>query len=127
MILRVARHTNKLEELTSFYVAVFGLKVLGYFKNHDGYDGIFLGKENLDWHLEFTTSKDSGSGSPGEEDLLIFYARKQEEYDNIVKNISTLKLKMHEPLNPYWKKNGILVKDPDGYGVIICNSKSGTV
>ena len=46
MVFRYARHTQNLEKLIGFYTKVLDFKVLGDFKQHNGYDGIFLGKEN---------------------------------------------------------------------------------
>ena len=54
MVFRVARHTNNLEALSEFYTKVLNLQVLGEFKDHDHYDGIFIGLEAENWHLEFT-------------------------------------------------------------------------
>ncbi|RYZ82044.1 MAG: hypothetical protein EOP06_22350 [Proteobacteria bacterium] len=56
MQFRHARHTTDLGPLIAFYKRVIGLKILGRFENHDGYDGVFLGFENQDWELEFTVS-----------------------------------------------------------------------
>lgn len=42
MIFRVARHTNNITAIQDFYTQVLGLKLLGSFEQHDGYDGIFL-------------------------------------------------------------------------------------
>lgn len=55
MIFRNARHTHNLNSIIKFYTTILKLEVLGNFKNHNGYDGVFLGKENTDWHLEFTS------------------------------------------------------------------------
>src|SRR5947209_4238849 len=40
--LRVARHTERLEELVSFYRDGLGLPEIGGFRDHDGYEGVFL-------------------------------------------------------------------------------------
>ncbi len=42
MQVRVARHTNRLAEIVRFYRDGLGLREIGHFKHHDGYDGIFL-------------------------------------------------------------------------------------
>ena len=41
--LRVARHTDRLEEVVAFYRDRIGLPELGRFTDHDSYDGVFLG------------------------------------------------------------------------------------
>jgi hypothetical protein len=45
MTFRFARHTNNLEQLKSFYIYILGLELLGGFENHNGYDGVFIGKQ----------------------------------------------------------------------------------
>ncbi|MER2163157.1 MAG: hypothetical protein ABS921_03445 [Psychrobacter alimentarius] len=56
MKFRYAQHTNNLDSFISFYQNIIGLEKLGGFKDHNGYDGVFLGLPNQDWHLEFTYS-----------------------------------------------------------------------
>lgn len=51
MNFRVARHTDNLEPIIKFYRDLLGLEVIGEFTNHDKYDGVFIGKEGLNWHL----------------------------------------------------------------------------
>ena len=123
MILRTARHTNNLDAIRNFYVEILGLRELGAFENHDGYDGIFLGIENSDWHLEFTISSEKAVHTFAADDFLVFYPKTQTSYDIIIKQIESRHLKIHSPRNPYWKNNGILIKDPDGFGIIVSNLK----
>ena len=52
MKFRVARHTNNLKAITTFYTGVLGLKIFGSFEDHNTYNGVFLGLQGLDWHLE---------------------------------------------------------------------------
>jgi hypothetical protein len=42
MQLRVARHTERLDEVVAFYRDGIGLTEIGGFRDHDGYDGVFL-------------------------------------------------------------------------------------
>jgi catechol 2,3-dioxygenase-like lactoylglutathione lyase family enzyme len=42
MQLRVARHTERLDEVVAFYRDGIGLTEIGGFRDHDGYDGTFL-------------------------------------------------------------------------------------
>jgi catechol 2,3-dioxygenase-like lactoylglutathione lyase family enzyme len=69
MKFRVARHTNDLDKIKTFYTTVLGFEVLGSFENHDSYDGLFLGKPNLDWHLEFTKSDETVDFNYNEDDI----------------------------------------------------------
>ena len=45
MQLRVARHTERLAEVVAFYRDGIGLPEVGTFRDHDGYDGVFLAEE----------------------------------------------------------------------------------
>ena len=119
MKLRVARHTNDLENIKSFYVNILGLEILGGFENHNNYDGIFMGKPSENWHLEFTKSKEKINISCNEEDYLVFYPENQLEHDQILKNIEANNIKFITSKNPYWNENGKIILDPDGFGIII--------
>jgi hypothetical protein len=119
MHFRYARHTDNLVPLIQFYTTVIGLKILGEFKDHDQYDGVFLGKENAEWHLEFTTSYVSAKHKPDEDDLLVFYFDTEAERMNVVTIAEEKYVPILEPKNPYWEKNGIMLSDPDGFGVVL--------
>lgn len=119
MKLRFARHTNDLEKIKSFYVNVLGFQLLGEFKNHDDYDGIFIGKPNLDWHLEFTKSNEIVNFEFGEEDYLVFYFNNIIEYNLIIEKLNSNKINFINSKNPYWNDNGTIIKDPDGFNIII--------
>ncbi len=122
MKLRVARHTTNLQPLIEFYTKVIGLEIIGEFKNHNNYDGVFIGGKDVAWHLEFTVSNDKPNHHPDEEDLLVFYAGSQEEYNTIKGNITVHNIEQLAPKSPYWKANGITIADPDGFRVVIAFS-----
>ncbi len=124
MKLRFARHTNNLEKIKSFYINVLGFELLGNFKNHNNYVGIFIGKPNLNWHLEFTKSSETVNFNFGEEDYLVFYPENEIEYQEILNRISENKIQLIESKNSYWNENGKLILDPDGFGIIISNLKT---
>ena len=42
MHLRVARHTERLDEVVAFYRDGLGFSEIGGFRDHNGYDGVFL-------------------------------------------------------------------------------------
>ncbi len=41
--MRVARATDRLDDVVRFYVVGLGLNKLGSFENHDGFDGVMVG------------------------------------------------------------------------------------
>ena len=119
MIFRAARHTNNIDKIISFYTKVLGFEILGQFKGHEGYDGIFIGPEGADWHLEFTTSQQQSEQKYNENDILVFYPTTTDEYGAIIYRIKKNNIAAVKPRNPYWAKNGIMVTDPDGFNVVI--------
>ena len=123
MQFRVARHTNKIEKISEFYTKIIGLEILGNFKNHSNYDGIFIGKPYKDWHLEFTTTHEEVNHQFDEDDCLVFYPESQYEYDAIIERLEINQIEIIISKNPYWNTNGISIKDPDGFVVIISSLK----
>jgi hypothetical protein len=124
MKFRFARHTNNLDKLKLFYTNILGFEVLGSFENHNSYDGIFLGKQNLDWHLEFTQTDEIVTFNFNEDDILVFYPETIVEYDGWIENISKNNVNFIASKNPYWNTNGKMISDPDGYRIIISNLKT---
>ncbi|MDF1697657.1 MAG: VOC family protein [Saprospiraceae bacterium] len=123
MEFRSARHTNDLGLITDFYTSIIGLDILFNFENHNGYSGVFLGKANHSWHLEFTSSKTQAHHVFDSEDLLVFYPLEKSEYDTIIERIEKYNIKKNRPNNPFWMDNGVYIKDPDGFGIIVSNFK----
>lgn len=123
MTFRFARHTNNLDQLKTFYTSVLGFEVIGSFENHNEYDGVFIGKPNENWHLEFTQTNEIVIHTFDEDDILIFYPNSKQEYNLILEHIEQQNICFIEPKNPYWKENGKMILDPDGYRIIISNLK----
>ncbi|MEK6337310.1 MAG: hypothetical protein AABM67_20500, partial [Acidobacteriota bacterium] len=72
--LRVARATDRLDEVVRFYVLGLGLDQLGSFVDHEGFDGVMVGKPDGPYHLEFTHQRGHSVGAaPTKENLLVFY------------------------------------------------------
>ncbi|MCG2611595.1 VOC family protein [Flavobacterium sp. SM15] len=124
MTLRVARHTNNLEKIKSFYIDILGFELLGSFENHDSYDGIFIGKPNLDWHFEFTRSDEKANHVSDQDDVLVFYPETISEYNVLIDKVITNNISITASKNPYWNLNGKMVLDPDGFRIIISNLKA---
>lgn len=123
MTFRFARHTNNLEQLKSFYIDVLGFELLGGFENHSGYDGIFIGNPDENWHLEFTKSDEVVTFNFSEEDILVFYPNTKLEFEVIHDKLLANKIEFIEAKNPYWNENGKMILDPDGYRVVISHLK----
>lgn len=123
MTFRFARHTNDLDQLSNFYINILGMEILGGFQKHNGYDGVFIGKSNENWHLEFTKSNEIIQFNFGEEDVLVFYPNTRLEYEHILEKIKNFSIKNIEAKNPYWNENGKMFLDPDGYRIVISDLK----
>lgn len=128
MHLRVARHTNDLEKIKSFYINILGFEVIGSFENHNNYDGIFIGKPNLDWHFEFTKSNEKANHITDEDDIIVLYPKTILEYNYLIDNLQRNNIEIITSKNPYWndpKVSGAkMFLDPDGFRIIISNLKA---
>lgn len=124
MFLRVARHTNNLQEIENFYVDILGFERLGGFENHNNYDGVFIGKSGLDWHFEFTQSEAQAKHSFDEDDITVLYPKTVENYNELIKKVIQHGISIIESTNPFWNENGKMIQDPDGYRIVISPLKA---
>jgi len=121
--LRVARPTDRLDEIIAFYSKALGFKILGQFKDHDGFDGVMLGHERAGYHLEFTTKHGENAGPPpSPEHLLVFYLPNAAQWRKAVDRIESFGQSPVTSFNPYWDRNGRTYEDPDGYRIVIQNA-----
>ncbi len=116
MQVRVARHTDRLAEIVRFYRDGLGLRELGHFEHHDGYDGIFLALTGTETHLEFTTGGEQGAPIPHPDSLLVFYLGSTDAVSEACERADAQPV---EPANPYWKARGVTLSDPDGFRVVL--------
>ncbi|HEY9718955.1 MAG TPA: VOC family protein [Trichormus sp.] len=121
--LRVARPTDRLEEVVRFYRDGLGLQELGGFENHEGFDGVMLGSPNSMYHLEFTHCKaHTAGGAPSQDHLLVFYLPEREAWLGAVERMRNHGYEPVPSFNPYWDTNGKTFEDPDGYRVVLQNA-----
>ena len=119
--IRVARPTDRLADVESFYAGTLGLPVLYRFENHDGYSGVMLGLPGTDFHLEFTTHVDgSPCPAPTLDNLLVLYFQADAQMYEVVERLAAAGRHPVEPENPYWNKVGALTfEDPDRWRVVL--------
>ena len=121
--LRIARATDHLAEIISFYRDGLGFKVIGSFEDHDGFDGVMLGHPQLPYHLEFTTQHEhAAGGAPNQESLLVFYLPIKESWKDAVDRMISTGYEPVRSLNPYWDVRGFTFEDADGYRVVLQNA-----
>jgi ribosomal protein S18 acetylase RimI-like enzyme len=116
MELRVARHTERLDEVVAFYRDGIGLPVIGGFRGHDGYDGVFLSIPGTGAHLELTAGGAEGAPAPHAESLLVLYLGDEAAVRSVVARLGAEPV---VPANPYWADHGVTVADPDGFRVVL--------
>nr|WP_245894044.1 VOC family protein [Chamaesiphon polymorphus] len=122
-IIRIARSTDRLDEVVKFYTDGLGLQILDRFENHEGFDGVMLGFPGSPYHLEFVHQQGHVVGrAPTLDNLLVFYIPDPQEWQQA---IDLLKTGGYEPVksyNPYWDTNGVTFEDPDGYRIVLENT-----
>ena len=116
MQLRVARHTQRLDEVVAFYRDGIGFTEIGRFRAHDGYDGVFLAIPGADAHLELTSGGAHGPPAPHPESLLVLYVGDASAVREIE---GRLRIRPVAPANPYWATHGLTFEDPDGFRVVL--------
>jgi catechol 2,3-dioxygenase-like lactoylglutathione lyase family enzyme len=118
--LRVARPSDDLDALLRFYADGLGLELLTRFEDHDGFDGIILGREGLPYHFEFTRAHGRDAGkAPTKDHLLIFYIPDAVEWEAATERMNAAGYKPVPSFNPYWDRDGVTFEDPDGYRVVV--------
>jgi ribosomal protein S18 acetylase RimI-like enzyme len=118
---RVARPTDRLDEVVGFYRDGLGLPELGRFAGHAGYRGVLLGLPGPGRHLEFT-QHDEGSPCPAptRDNLLVLYLGDRAAVGRVAAGLAE---RGHRPVvaeNPYWTAHeAVTVADPDGWRVVL--------
>lgn len=114
--LRVARHTERLDELVRFYRDGLGLPEVGRFQNHNGYDGVFLAVPGTGAHLELTSGGSHGAPEPHPESLLVLYLGSEQAVQTVCARLGSDPV---APANPYWAQHATTFTDPDGFHIVL--------
>lgn len=121
--IRVARPTDQIQKIEEFYCQGLGLKKIGSFQGHRGYEGIMIGLPGFDYHLEFTQHKDgSPCPAPTKDNLLVFYIPNRESIEEITGRLNNMRYDTVLPENSYWKESGVTIEDPDGWRIVLMNT-----
>jgi catechol 2,3-dioxygenase-like lactoylglutathione lyase family enzyme len=97
-----------------------GLPEIGRFRDHDGYDGVFLDIQGTGAHLELTAGGCHGAPTPHPESLLVLYVGDEAGVHAIAARIGTDAV---SPANPYWAAHGATFEDPDGFRVVLVSER----
>jgi catechol 2,3-dioxygenase-like lactoylglutathione lyase family enzyme len=118
---RVARPTDQLAAVETFYSEHLGLPVIYRFHGHAGYDGVMLGLPGSDYRLEFTSHADgSPCPAPTANNLLVLYFACDAQMYDTVERLAAAGHRPVEAENPYWTGVGAMTfEDPDGWRVVL--------
>jgi catechol 2,3-dioxygenase-like lactoylglutathione lyase family enzyme len=114
--LRIARDTARLDEVVAFYRDGLGLAEAGGFREHAGYDGVFLAVPGTGAELELTSGGVHPAPEPHPETVLVLYLGDAETLRTVAARLGTGPV---APANPYWAEHGETYEDPDGFRVVL--------
>ena len=100
----------------AFYRDGIGLTEIGGFRDHDGYDGVFLAVPGAAAHLELTAGGGRGAPEPHPDSLLVLYLGDEAAVRTVAARLSADPI---APSNPYWSEHGRTFEDPDGFRVVL--------
>src|SRR6266850_2012531 len=118
--LRIAKPVSNLARTAEMYCRGLGLRVLGRFENHDGFDGVMLGNVGSRYHFEFTYCRSHPvAPAPTPEDLTVFYIPVEAEWRAACARMLAAGFRQVDSHNSYWEARGRTFEDPDGYRVVL--------
>lgn len=121
--LRLARPVTDLARAEAQYVDGLGLRVVGRFENHAGFDGVMLAFDDAAWHLEFTVRREHAvAPSPTAEDLLVLYVPLEAEWRRRCATMVGAGFVPVASFNPWFEQHGRSFADADGYRVVLCRA-----
>lgn len=123
-VLRIARATDNLKEITQIYLDGLGFKLLGSFEDHDGFDGSIIGHEKHNYHIEFTHHRGTVAGkAPTQDNLLVFYFSEPDVWEACCQQMLSAGFALVKSYNDYWDQLGKTFEDLDGYRVVLQNGE----
>ncbi|ANJ91715.1 VOC family protein [Serratia plymuthica] len=119
-VLRIARPTDRLQEIAAMYCQGLGFERLGEFADHQGFDGVMVGHPQHGYHLEFTHHRGVKVGlAPTQDHLLVFYLPQEEDWLAGCRRMLAAGFRHVVSYNPYWDNGGQTFEDLDGYRVVL--------
>lgn len=121
--LRVARPVSDPGRTEAMYRRGLGLRVIGRFEDHRGFDGVMLGVPGSSYHFEFTRARAQAvDPAPTVEDLIVLYIPDEREWRALCADMLAAGFRVVESFNPYWGLRGRTYEDGDGYRVVLQNA-----
>ena len=110
------------------YCRGLGLRVVGSFENHEGFDGVMLGVEGSSYHFEFTHCRTHPvAPAPTPEDLVVLFIPAEVEWKARCASMLAAGFKQVTSFNPYWDIHGRTYEDLDGYRVVLQHAEWSSV
>jgi catechol 2,3-dioxygenase-like lactoylglutathione lyase family enzyme len=120
--LRIARPVGDLARSAEMYRRGLGLAVVGRFEDHDGFDGVMLGRADAGYHFEFTHCRGHAvRPTPTAEDLVVLYLPDAAQWSRTCADMLAAGFRAVRSFNPYWDARGRTFEDPDGYRIVLQN------
>lgn len=120
---RIARPTNRLDDVVAFYERGLGLPRIGEFHDHAGYSGVMIGFPDASVHLEFTHHvDDTACDAPSDDNLLVLYVPDREAIDRCVERLGAMDHHPAPPRNPYWEGRSVTIPDPEGWRIVLVHA-----
>ncbi|MGV3592811.1 MAG: VOC family protein [Gammaproteobacteria bacterium] len=121
-VLRIARPTDRLQEIARMYADGLGFEWLSEFSGHNGFDGVIIGHPHHPWHLEFTQHRSTQAGrAPTQDNLLVFYVPDTAAWEACCASMRAAGFAEVPAFNGYWDQRGRTFEDLDGYRVVMEN------
>ena len=118
--LRIARPVSDLHRSVDMYRRGLGLRVVGSFEDHAGFDGVMLAPAGADYHFEFTQCRTHPvAPTPTAEDLVVFYVPDPGAWRAACSAMLAAGFTQAASFNPYWERCGRTFQDADGYRVVL--------
>jgi hypothetical protein len=118
--LRIARPVGDLARSAEMYRRGLGLEILGSFEDHEGFDGVMLGRAGAPYHFELTRCREHPiEPAPTAEDLVVLYIPDEGEWRAACEAMLAAGFLRVASFNPYWDVRGRTFVDPDGYRTVL--------
>ena len=123
--IRIARPTDRFEDIVAFYGVGLGLTRLrlwydGKDGDHQGYDGVVFGLPGYPCHLEVTHHRSGSPGpAPSNDNPLVLYMPNAADIQAARDRLERFG---HQPVpsgNPWWDNDGFTYEDPDGWRIVL--------
>lgn len=118
--LRIARPTDRLDEVVAFYCDLLDFSILTQF-DHEGFAGVILGRQANDFHLEFTHEHGRASEAATSPEHLIVLYLEDDAWNQTQRRLASHGIVPVPSHNPYWDRYGVTIEDPDGCRIVLHN------